>query len=153
MPSILFVCTANRARSPFAAACFRRELAERGLEREWQVASAGTWASDGLPPLPEALLAAQQMHLDLAGHRSAAITAAALAAADLVVVMELGHKQALEIEFPESASKLHLLSEVATGIAYNLPDPAIPTTGKGIYAEVAQLVHDGFDRIRALASM
>jgi protein-tyrosine-phosphatase len=152
MPSVLFVCTANRSRSPVAAAIFKRELTSRNLESDWRVASAGTWTTDGLPATPDALSAARQMGLDLSSHRSSTITAQAIHDSDLVVVMEQGQKEALTSEFPDSARKFHLLGQLATGAPFNVPDPAGSPNGYTIYAEIAELVHKGFDRLSKLAS-
>lgn len=151
MPAVLFVCTANRSRSPLAAACFRKELAAHDLGQGWLVTSAGTWTTDGLPATPDAGLAAKGLGLDISGHRSCGITAEAVMGSDLIVVMEQGQKEALAMEFPGSTPKLHLLSEVATGVPYSLPDPAFSIAASGVYVEIAELIHTGFDRLRALA--
>ncbi|RPJ38045.1 MAG: low molecular weight phosphatase family protein, partial [Chloroflexi bacterium] len=71
MPSVLFVCMANRFRSPLAAAIFRKSLEEKGLAGSWQVGSAGTWATPGQPVIPSVLAAARELGLDLSGHRAA----------------------------------------------------------------------------------
>ena len=49
MPKVLFVCTANRFRSPLAAAIFKRFLLESQETGRWRVSSAGTWTRSGLP--------------------------------------------------------------------------------------------------------
>ncbi len=152
MPSIMFMCTANRYRSPIAAACFRKELATRGLEEGWQVSSAGTWTRDGLPAMPEAISSARKMGLNIARHASRAITALLMKDADLVVVMEQGQKEALCSEFPAQAHKVHLLSEATTGMSYDIPDPIVSPTDVDVPAEIADLLHKGFDRICALIS-
>ena len=155
MPTILFVCTANRFRSPIAAACFQRELGLRSLEADWRVASAGTWTEDGLLPTPEAVRQAGQQSLDISGHRSQSITTKLMSAADLVIVMEQGHKEALQAEFPRSAHKVHLLSEAALGIDYSVPDPtrASLDLGVDVSCEIEDLICKGFNRICALAVM
>ena len=48
MTSILFLCTANQIRSPFAAAYFK-QLLQHTSYNNWLVDSAGTWATPGLP--------------------------------------------------------------------------------------------------------
>ncbi len=152
MPSILFVCTANRFRSPIAAACFGKELAVRNLQEGWRVSSAGTWTTDGQPAAAPAILDARRLGVDISGHRSRSITAQLIKDADLVVVMEQGQKEALEAEFPECAHKIHLLSEGSTGISYDIPDPALSSSAGEIHTELDELIHQGFDRLRALAS-
>lgn len=52
MPSVLFACTANRFRSPIAAARFSHCLQNEVDVQDWRVGSAGTWAEPGLPVFP-----------------------------------------------------------------------------------------------------
>lgn len=151
MTQILFVCTANRYRSPIAAACFKDELIKRKHENNWSVLSAGTWTTDGLPAMPEAIQRAKQIGLDLQEHRSRAITGEMLEDADLVLVMESGQKEALQIEFPFCREKILLLSEAAEGISYNIPDPIENPSNVESASEICRLVRTGFDKICALA--
>lgn len=124
MAGILFVCTGNLYRSPLAAAFFRRKLQETGQPGEWVVDSAGTWTAPG-QSLPAATIqVAGRFGIDLDNHLTKLITADLLAGADLVLVMEKGHKEALDIEFPLARGKIHLLSAVVDHMAYDIPDPA-----------------------------
>ncbi len=108
MTQILFVCSANRYRSVIAAACFRDEAMKRDQGDRWTILSAGTWTTDGLPPMTEAILGAKQIGLDIQKHRSRAITKEMLQSADLVLVMEKGQQEALQIEFPFLPQKNHV---------------------------------------------
>jgi protein-tyrosine phosphatase len=152
MPTILFVCTANRFRSPIAAACFEKELKLRKLESTWRVLSAGTWTADGMPAMPGAIQSASRMGLDLSEHTSQVISSQLMSAANLVIVMERGQKEALQTEFARSAHKVHLLSEAATGTAYDIPDPVTSAfdTDADVPGEIEELIHNGFDRICGL---
>jgi protein-tyrosine-phosphatase len=80
---VLFVCVGNTCRSPFAEGLARRLAAERGLEVEF--ASAGEHAIDGDPCPPDAVAAAADYGVDLAGHRATRLTSEQRAAADEVV--------------------------------------------------------------------
>ncbi|HLA88647.1 MAG TPA: hypothetical protein VJL10_11525 [Anaerolineales bacterium] len=151
MTQILFVCTANRYRSPIAAACFKNELLQRNEGMDWSILSAGTWTTDGLPAMPEAIQRAKQIGLDLMEHRSRAITGEMLEHADLVLVMESGQKEALQIEFPFCREKILLLSEAAEGIPYNIPDPVENPSNVEVALETCKLVRAGFDKIYTLA--
>lgn len=122
MTSLLFVCTANRFRSPLASAFFQKALADFAVAGDWQIGSAGTWTLRGLPVLPEVALIARKYGLDLARHRSRPVTEVLLAAQDLVLVMEAGHREALQHEFPSAAGHIHLLSQVAEERTYDIPD-------------------------------
>ncbi|MBV6395824.1 MAG: Protein-arginine-phosphatase [Anaerolineales bacterium] len=122
MPSVLFICTGNMFRSPIAEAAFRQLLIEDGRSG-WTVSSAGTWATPGQPPPPATLELARLLGLDLSGHRTRLVDEAMLEAADVVLVMESGHKEAIEVEFPAARQKVHLLMQVLTGRRHDIPDP------------------------------
>ena len=151
MTSILFVCTANRYRSPIAAACFKDELIKRELEKGWDILSAGTWTLDGLPPMSDAIHKAKQLGLDIQEHRSRAVTADMLQQADLVLVMERGQKEALQIEFQAYRQKVVLLTEVAEGNPFDIVDPVKDPSNADVAAEICGLIQAGFEKICAQA--
>ncbi len=151
MTQILFVCTANRYRSVIAAACFKDELSRREQENGWSVLSAGTWTTDGLPPMKDAIQRAKQIGLDIQEHRSRVVTGDLLQQADLVLVMESGHKEALQVEFPACREKILLLSEAAKGILYDISDPLGNPSNLDVVPEICEMIHTGFDNICALA--
>lgn len=153
MPVIFFVCTANIIRSPIASAFFVRKLTEAGLAGAWQVASAGTWARDGYPAARESQELLSQMGIDLSRHRSRMLTESLLKSADLVLVMEKGHKEALHFEFPAYKSRIFLLSEMI-GVEADVHDPiggSIKDFQETI-VDIQELIDQGFSRIIALAS-
>ncbi|MFU8827432.1 MAG: hypothetical protein ACNA70_08065, partial [Brevefilum sp.] len=49
MASVLFVCTANRFRSPIASIFFAKAVVRHGDDGEIRVSSAGTWTVAGQP--------------------------------------------------------------------------------------------------------
>jgi protein-tyrosine-phosphatase len=151
MNSVIFVCTANRYRSPIAAACFRAELLRRGQDKNWMVSSAGTWAMDGYPPMPAAILEARRLGLDIQEHQSRGITADMLQESDLVVVMERGHKEALQVEFTAHRHKVVLLSEVTEGSSYDISDPVTDPRSVDVGPQICRLIQIGFDTICAQA--
>lgn len=122
MPSVLFVCTANRYRSPLAAAFFRKTLLEKA-DRSWIVDSAGTWAQAGLPPLPEAVQLAGKYGADIEKHRSKRLDEELLVRFDLILGMEMGHKEALQVEFPGLRGRIYSFSEAVDNRYYDIPDP------------------------------
>ena len=69
------MCTGNLCRSPLAAALLERELADAGIEAD--VESAGTAAPFRRPPDRRLLRVADELGLDLSGHRSEMLTAGA----------------------------------------------------------------------------
>jgi len=154
MPSVLFVCTGNQFRSPIAAAAFIKKLNDEGSAAGWRVESAGSWAVAGKPPLPEAIRAAAACGLSLEGHKARMVEASILSNSDLILVMEGGQKEAILSEFPNVSKRVFLLSEVAEGVAYNIPDPLAgeEDLSEEIAKEVCALVGKGFRKICELAS-
>jgi protein-tyrosine phosphatase len=124
MHKILFVCTGNQYRSPIAAEAFRSQLAQDGSETDWLVTSAGTWTTPGQPAPPDAIEIARSHDLLIDMHRTRRLAADMLKEADIVIVMEEGHRDAIRAEFPFARAKVHLLSQVLEGIVYDIPDPA-----------------------------
>ncbi len=150
MPTVLFVCRANQFRSPLAAACFRKELKDRKMDSDWQVLSAGTAGTGRLPPLSVAVHEADRRGMDLSEHASHGVHAEQMTAADLVIVMEWTQKEALQIEFPESAAKVYLLSEATTGTRFDIPDLGPWPSPEDVTSLIERLIHDGFDQICTL---
>ena len=152
MPSILFVCTANRFRSPLAAAVLKQALVEEGEDpAAWQVGSAGTWAQPGQPVIPALLEAVRQLGLDLAGHRSTCVSGALLTNYDLILVMQAGQKEALLHEFPALHGHVYLLSYVVERGTYDIPD-ALTSEQEAveISLELNRLIRRGLEQICVL---
>ena len=154
MPSILFVCTANQIRSPFAAAYFEKLLGEhKASDRDsWRIASAGTWAEPGLPADFQLKNFGQHWGLNFHSHRTRQVDQDLLDAFDLVLAMEKGQREALIYEFPSYSEKIILLTEL-TGPAYDIDDPQ----GLGIQKyekcleEIAEVLSTAFIEITEAA--
>ena len=152
MPKIVFVCTRNRFRSPLAAAMFKHELAMRKVPGEWDVASAGSWVNDLFPPTSEAFVEATNRGLDISSHISVGIEALDLDSIDLLLVMELGQKESILLDFPKLIDKIFLLSELS-GPAFSIPDPYVTKEPSDeIAQEIETLIKDNFEEIVSLAN-
>lgn len=108
---ILFVCTANLARSPLAA-----ELMQRGLTRhggkDLRVESAGTQVMAG-SRLPSVVLDVAQDHgIDLSGHKPRQVHKDTLARADLVIAMTEAHRASLVRLAPGAIPRTFTLLEL-----------------------------------------
>jgi protein-tyrosine-phosphatase len=153
MPSVLFVCTADRFRSPFAAALFRHRLGQEADGQDWSIGSAGTWADSNKLVIPPMKRIAGHLHLDLSAHKSRRINRDLLHSYDLILVMESNQREALLVEFPEIENRLFLLSEVTIDRAYDIPDPhAQPgNTFEDVATELQDLIDRGYKNIYDLA--
>ena len=143
MPGLLFVCTANRFRSPLAQVIFKERLRKTADAADWRVESAATWGDANLPAMPEAIQEARKRNLNLENHRSRSLTPQMMKKFDLILVMEAGHKEALQTEFPSVKSRIFLLSEVCGGIPFSIPDPYLSGDSP---AEVAREIEDLINR-------
>ena len=154
MPSILFICTANQIRSPIAAGLFVAMLKKAGRQAGWRVESAGTWATEGLPANRTAQHIMQANGVDLSMHRTRCVTGVLLEGVDLILVMEEGHKEALQVEFPSVAPRVFLLAEMS-GTTWDVADPSSAADDHDRVGEtvrvILKLLTRGFDRICALA--
>ncbi len=145
---VLFVCTANRFRSPLAEAFFKAKVASLNKPEEWQVESAGTWVNESLPPTIEAMEEAKKRHLNVDQHRSRIVNPPLMREANIILTMESGQKEALVHEFSEFKGKVFQLTELGGGIPYNIPDPYSTNESPAVIAqELEELIENIFPLI------
>ena len=152
MPSVLFICTANICRSPMASALFRQKIKKIYSVDNWLITSAGTWATDGMPASLNSIAVMDEKGINIQDHRSQIVSSELLQKHNLVLTMEKGHKEALQVEFPKWADRVYLLSEMIGG-SFDIDDPYTGTIDdyRVIADDLDQLLSDGFKRICQLA--
>jgi arsenate reductase len=129
---ILFLCTANSARSQMAEGFARALAGDR-----WEVHSAGT-APAGLNPM--AVKAMAEVGIDISGHTSKGLDPEVLKSADMVVTLCGDAAESCPLTPPE-VRRMH----------WPLPDPARATgTGEEIMAAFRSVRDDIKKRVRTL---
>jgi protein-tyrosine-phosphatase len=118
---------------------------------DWRVESAGTWALEGEPAARMAQKLLSAHGIDLSDHRSRQVTRELLNQFNLILVMENGHKEAMQIEFPEIAQKIYLLYEMI-GLRYEVIDPIGGSTRdfEDTIREIENILTQGFEKISTL---
>lgn len=148
MKQVLVVCTANVCRSPLVASLLRHRVMQAGLSDVIQVASAGVLAvpGDTVDPMIVALL--EELGVALAAKYATPVAERALRAADLVLVMEEAHRQALFYRLPGALPKVFLLSELA-GRYDEVADPhGMPEAAyRAMLALVTELLAAGWPQL------
>ncbi len=106
--NILFLCTGNICRSPFAEGLLKRLLRQKGLSG-FGVDSAGLLALPGNSATAMAQRVAAEHDVGLSDHTAQSVSEELVAWCDLVLVMEKSHEQNLLSAFPGANGKVLLL--------------------------------------------
>ncbi len=120
---ILFVCTANLIRSPIAEALLKNYLSRIAPDTNWQIESAGIRVDNfrEMPDLVKKLL--DKRGIPGENHVSRSISSDLIKKFDLILVMELRQKEALQNEFPNKSHNIFMLSEMSN-LKIDVRDPS-----------------------------
>ena len=120
---ILFVCTGNTCRSVMAQGLFKNMLREKGIENV-KVSSAGIAAlpSFAIYGVLEKVL--KEEDIEISNHKPTRVTPQIVKDADLILVMEKRHKEAILEMAPEVKNRVFLLKKFAgEKKKLDIPDP------------------------------
>ncbi len=143
MQHILTLCVGNICRSPIAEVLLAQQFPDKTI---W---SAGLDALAGNPAAPLSIEVAAAHGVDLSAHRAQQLVGWMCQRAELILVMEQGHKTQLEQQYPLVRGKVFRLGEIGKfDIAdpYRQPRDAFETA----YDHIARGVADWAPRIRLL---
>ena len=143
MKNILVLCIGNICRSPIAEALLKQQFPDKTI---W---SAGLGALVGNPADPLSIEVAAAHGVELSAHRAQQLASWMCQSAELILVMEQGHKTEIEQLYPLVCGKVFRLGEIGKfDIAdpYRQPLEAFETT----YTDIARGVADWAPRIRQL---
>lgn len=110
--NILFVCTGNICRSPFAEGLFKKLVLQQKRKGLW-AESAGLMALPGNTATALAQQVAAEHGVDLSNHEAKSVTEKRVGWADLILVMEKSHEAGLLPSFPEATGKRRLMRHFA----------------------------------------
>ena len=123
---VLFVCTENICRSPMAEGLLRQYLRNAGIDRRFEVSSAGTMVSQpGTRPDQRAQKVARAAGIQLKNIRANRVTEAMLVRSSFVFAMDRSHiRDLLAICPPEHSHKIRLiLAHLQEEELKEVPDP------------------------------
>jgi len=122
--NILFVCTGNVSRSYLAQQLLKHEIEEIGAD-EIHISSVGLYAYDGNPPDPIMVTYLKEKEIPIGGHSARLIAEHDVDWADIILVMEKMHLEAIGERWPGSCNKMKLLGEYIAGdlVADDIIDP------------------------------
>ena len=115
MGGILFVCTANQIRSPFAERLMHRALHARfgPVADAVAVTSAGTHATPGQPIWPEAAAELARRGVSAAGHTARQLVPTMIRRSTVVLTAARTHRDDVTSLWPDALHRTFTLREIA----------------------------------------
>ena len=117
--NITVVCVGNICRSPMAEAILKDAISKT-KQGTIHVSSSGIGALVGHKADAKASQLMLARGLDISDHRACQLNEDMIRKTDLILVMELGHKRAIENKEPSAKGKIFRLGEWGS---YDIPDP------------------------------
>jgi len=143
---ILLICMGNCCRSPIAEALLRKRLAEKGLDEDVLVESAGISAVDGVYPSSQAVYEVLQRGASLDGFRSRSLTREMGGKSHLCIVMTQQQQFFMDEMYPECSDKVRILGQYLLPEGpLDIPDPM--GGDDAAFDRVSGYIENGVERI------
>lgn len=113
MTKILFVCHGNICRSPMAEFVMKKLVRDRGLGRDFEIASAATSREEiGNPVYPPARRKLSEHGISCSGKTAVQITSADYRRYDCIILMDSNNRRNLRRIIPDDPEgKVHMLMD------------------------------------------
>lgn len=142
---ILFICSANRCRSPMAEAMFK-QITSDIQEPKIEVKSAATFfRNDKAPAMENAVIVMSEHGIDISSHRAQSINIDLIDWSDLILTMTATHKQYIDTNFANAGDKVYLLTEYV-GEKGDIFDPVL--SGIEVYRECVVQLEDLLGKLK-----
>ncbi len=137
MIKVMFICLGNICRSPMAEFIFKDLVRKEGLDKNFEISSAGTSAEEeGNPVYPLARSELERHGISCAGKRAKKYEPSDYANADYILAMEARHVRSILRISGDPTGKVHRLADF-TPNPHDIADPwytrDFPTAYKDIY--------------------
>lgn len=131
----MMVCIGNICRSPIAEVLLKHQ------QPQLNVFSSGLGALVGKPADPKSVALMTDKGIDLNKHIAQQINSVLVSASDLILVMEQGHVDAIQSQYPESRGKVHLIGKWSDN--QEIPDPY--RKENAAFVSAASLIESGLE--------
>lgn len=137
LQKIMVVCIGNICRSPMAEAMLRQGLHESGRE-SCEVQSAGLGALIGHPADETAQALLLEHGIDISEHMAKQLSSDLIHWSDVILVMDLEQKRAIEMNEPSARGRVYRLGEWGD---FDIPDPY--RRSEKVFRQVFEMVSRG----------
>ncbi len=117
--NILVVCIGNICRSPVAEALLKAALINKG-KKNYNISSAGIGALVGHQPDQYACELMLERGIDISSYQATQINQRMIVNSDLILVMEMAHKELIEHKEPSAKGKVFRLGQWG---GFDIADP------------------------------